>query len=56
MLLQGQCIPQLAPPGFTCKCARGYVGNHCQTKFDHCKPNPCMSGGICKVSDTLNLI
>ncbi|KAG9348216.1 hypothetical protein JZ751_001951 [Albula glossodonta] len=32
---------------FTCTCAPGYTGDHCQLLVDHCLSQPCKNGATC---------
>ena len=34
---------------FSCSCAEGYEGDHCETNINDCDPNPCENGGTCQV-------
>ena len=35
---------------FSCSCAEGYEGDHCETNTNDCDPNPCENGGTCQVA------
>ncbi|XP_078685486.1 uncharacterized protein LOC144918505 [Branchiostoma floridae x Branchiostoma belcheri] len=32
---------------YSCTCASGFVGTHCETNVDDCDPDPCKNGGTC---------
>ena len=34
---------------YSCNCAPGYIGMHCETNRDDCTLNPCLNGGTCMV-------
>lgn len=44
----GVCIPETRNPYlYSCHCAEGYVGSHCEHQLDHCMSLPCQNGGTC---------
>ncbi|XP_041473348.1 scavenger receptor cysteine-rich domain superfamily protein-like [Lytechinus variegatus] len=38
---------------YSCSCASGFEGIHCETNINECSSNPCQHGGTC--SDGVNL-
>merc|ERR1712226_611584 len=41
----GSCTDEIN--GYTCNCADGYDGFHCENDVDECTTNPCQNGGTC---------
>jgi len=41
----GTCNDQV--DSYTCSCAAGYVGTHCETDVDECSSAPCQNGATC---------
>jgi len=37
---------------FTCECAAGFTGEHCQSIVTPCESNPCQNGGTCLTLST----
>lgn len=48
--IHGRCHP--LPGGYTCICATGYGGAHCDLVIQACSNNPCRNGGLCKQDST----
>ncbi|XP_050442587.1 neurogenic locus protein delta-like [Adelges cooleyi] len=42
------CVSSKDNSSYTCKCAPGFTGAHCQLA-DHCQKNPCLNGGTCQI-------
>ena len=42
---EGTCIDNLSH--YTCQCADGYNGVHCQSEIDECASQPCHNGAQC---------
>ena len=41
--------------GYTCECAMGWTGTHCDVNINDCKPGSCLNGGVCYVSYVTNI-
>ena len=44
----GECVINLIPKSYLCKCQSGYIGNHCEAILNNCLSDPCSPGGVCQ--------
>jgi len=44
---EGKCTDAACLVQYTCVCASGYTGNHCEVDSDECASYPCRNGATC---------
>ncbi len=42
-----QCLTGAAEGSYSCNCANGFTGKHCELDTDECDPNPCQRKSTC---------